>query len=91
MLSRPKPGRLLTFLPSAQDWFNRALSGAGTRVAPLTPRIAIAASALPEPLHSDPADRLLISTACDMAVPIVTRDARILEYGHRGHVEVVPC
>jgi PIN domain nuclease of toxin-antitoxin system len=60
-------------------------------MAPLTPEIAIAAAWLPDPLHGDPADRLLIATARDLAVPMITRDAKILDYARQGHIQAVLC
>jgi PIN domain nuclease of toxin-antitoxin system len=63
----------------------------GIKTAAFTADIAIAASQLPEPLHSDPADRLLIATARHMAMPIVTRDAKIIAYATSGAVSAIPC
>ena len=58
---------------------------------PLTSAIALATAELPNPLHDDPADRLLIATARDLDVPLVTRDARILAYAAAGHVRAIAC
>ena len=91
MLSKPKVGRALEFLPDPKTWFARAMARPGVRLAPLTPQVAIAASWLPDPLHGDPADRLLIATARDLGVPIVTRDAKILDYARQGHVQAILC
>jgi PIN domain nuclease of toxin-antitoxin system len=91
MLSRPRPGRTLQFLPDPAAWFARVMAGPAIRPVPFTAEIAIAASQLPEPLHADPADRLLIATARSMGAPIVTRDARILAYAAQGAVAVVAC
>jgi PIN domain nuclease of toxin-antitoxin system len=52
---------------------------------------AMAAGELPEPFHKDPADRLLVATARELDVPIVTRDKRILAYAQAGHVRAVKC
>jgi PIN domain nuclease of toxin-antitoxin system len=46
---------------------------------------------LPGELHADPADRLLIATARQLGVPLVTRDRRILDYAAQGHVDAIPC
>jgi len=35
---------------------------------------------LPQPLHSDPADRIIIATAISLGAPIVTKDEKILNY-----------
>jgi PIN domain nuclease of toxin-antitoxin system len=53
--------------------------------------IAIESSFLAPPLHNNPADRLLVATACALGVPIVTRDLAILEYARRGFVSAIAC
>jgi PIN domain nuclease of toxin-antitoxin system len=91
MLSQPKDGRAIGFLPDPATWFARFMAGPAVKMAAFTANIAIAASQLPEPLHGDPADRLLIATARHLAMPIVTRDARIIAYAAAGHVSAIPC
>jgi PIN domain nuclease of toxin-antitoxin system len=83
--------RALSFQPSAQAWFDDLLALPGVRPIPLTHRAAIAASSLPGTFHRDPADRLLIATARDLGVPLVTRDRRILDYAGQGHVDAIAC
>ncbi len=61
------------------------------KLAPFTAEIAIDSSSLPQPLHSDPADRLLIATARHLGVPFVTRDRKIEAYGALGHLSVITC
>jgi PIN domain nuclease of toxin-antitoxin system len=58
---------------------------------PLSHRAAIAASSLPGRFHRDPADCLLIATAREFGVPLVTRDRRILDYAGQGHVDAIAC
>ncbi len=91
MLSRPKAGRSIVFLPDPATWFARFMAGPAIKPATLTAEIAIAASGLPAPLHGDPADRLLIATARRLAMPIVTRDAKIIAYAAAGHVSAIAC
>ena len=91
MLARPKVGRAIAFLPDPATWFARFMAGPAIRAAAFTADIAIAASGLPDPLHGDPADRLLIATARHMAIPIVTRDAKIIAYAAAGHVSAMAC
>jgi PIN domain nuclease of toxin-antitoxin system len=91
LLSRAKSGRAVAFLPDPTTWFARLMAAPGIRPAPFTAEIAIAASHLPEPLHGDPADRLLIATARHISMPIVTRDSRILEYAEAGQVAAIAC
>ena len=42
--------------------------------------IAMKSVRLPEPLHNDPADRIIIATSTILGFALVTRDKRILEY-----------
>jgi PIN domain nuclease of toxin-antitoxin system len=57
----------------------------------LSAEIAIDASFLPGKLRADPGDRLLIATARQLNVPIVTRDGKVIAYAEDGHVRVIPC
>jgi PIN domain nuclease of toxin-antitoxin system len=81
----------LMLLPTPQAWLADLLARPGVRVAPLEPETALSASYLPGQLHRDPADRLLIATARELDVPIVTRDQRILAYAAQGHVQAIAC
>jgi PIN domain nuclease of toxin-antitoxin system len=83
--------RGIRFAPSPKMWFGTFLSSPGVQLTPLTPDVAIDSCVLPEPLHGDPADRLLIATARFLGVPIVTRDRRILDYAAVGHVGAIAC
>lgn len=81
----------LAFLPDPATWFARVMAYPGMRPVPLSAAMAIASSWLPGTLHNDPADRLLIATARDTGLPIVTRDRRILAYAASGHVAAIAC
>ena len=37
---------------------------------------------LPEPIHADPADRIIIATALSLGATVVTKDGKILAYPH---------
>ena len=93
LLSRPKTGRNvgIQFLPDPKTWFTRVMAGPGIREAAMTPAIAIDASFLPGNIHGDPGDRLIVSTARHLGMPIVTRDRRIVAYAGGGHVRVIAC
>lgn len=93
LLSRPRANRpaALTFLPDPKTWFARVMAAPGVREAPLSAAIAVDASWLPGDLHGDPGDRLIIATARDRAIPVVTRDSAILTYAAAGHVTAHPC
>jgi len=47
---------------------------------PVDNAIAVRSVALPEPLHQDPADRIIIATAITIGAPVVTKDQKILDY-----------
>jgi PIN domain nuclease of toxin-antitoxin system len=76
---------------SAEIYISRVFRMPGVQVAVLTPEIAVRASYLPGEFHSDPADRLLISTALLMGLKFVTRDREILRYAGRGYLSALRC
>jgi PIN domain nuclease of toxin-antitoxin system len=81
-------GRLtLTLEPRA--WVSRAFDEAGIRAVPLTTEMGLDAALLIGHPPRDPADRFLIAAARALDAVLVTRDARILEYGAAGHVKVL--
>ncbi len=92
-LARPKAGNRpsVQFRPDPVGWFLALMAKPIIRTAPLTATIAITASFLPPPFHTDPADRLLIATAREMNVPLMTRDSEILAYGEAGNVKTQRC
>ncbi|MCC6469879.1 MAG: type II toxin-antitoxin system VapC family toxin [Alphaproteobacteria bacterium] len=85
------PRKDVSFQPSPAVWFQAFLLRAGVRLVPITVNAATEAATLPGPIHADPADRLLIATARELGASIVTRDRKILDYGRRGHVDVIAC
>ena len=93
LLSKPRAGRnlIVQFMPDPKTWFARVMAAPGIREASFTPEIAIDASFLPGELHGDPADRLIVTSARHLGVPIVTRDRRIIAYGRDGHLQVIRC
>jgi PIN domain nuclease of toxin-antitoxin system len=52
------------------------------RFVPVDVEIATKSVALPGEFHSDPADRMIVATARKLAVPLVTKDAKIRNYAH---------
>jgi len=91
LLARPSQARALRFHPDPARWFEEFVTRPGVALAPFTPAMAMAASSLPEPLHGDPADRLLVATSRALGIALVTRDARLLDYAAAGHVGAVRC
>ena len=71
------------------DWFSKALSAPGIRLAPLTPDIAHESANLPGEFHGDPADRLIVATARVLDGVLLTFDKEIIKYAKKGHVRYV--
>ena len=63
-------------------WYELARSYPATVIESLSPLDAIASTQLPGDFHKDPADRIIISLARRLAVPLVTCDRKILDYAH---------
>jgi len=63
-------------------WFRHYVELNGWTVLPIDLDTVEEAYALPDPFHRDPADRLIVAAARGLSAPVVTADARILEYPH---------
>jgi PIN domain nuclease of toxin-antitoxin system len=83
-------GRIASPL-SAQNFFNVFVEDTNIARRELTAKILIDASYLPGALHGDPMDRIIIATAREHDLTIVTRDRAILAYGAAGHVKTLAC
>lgn len=83
-------GRLSSITHPAA-WFKRLMSLDQIRLAPMMPDILVAASFLPGQPHNDPADRIIMATAREQGLTIVTRDRLILNYAEAGHVLALAC
>jgi PIN domain nuclease of toxin-antitoxin system len=81
----------LVLASSPEIWFARLLALPGIRLAPMSPDILIASTALPGAPPRDPADRIIAATAraCDWVV--VTRDGELIPYGRAGHLLTLAC
>ncbi len=64
------------------DWIARSESLPFVNFVPVDNRIAVRATRLPGQLHSDPADRIIISTSQVLGARLVTRDERLWKYPH---------
>jgi PIN domain nuclease of toxin-antitoxin system len=74
-------GRLHLMVPF-ETWLATAAETLNAERLPIDEAVAIEAYRLPEPLHRDPADRLLIATARVNDCHLVTSDRLILGYRH---------
>jgi PIN domain nuclease of toxin-antitoxin system len=66
-----------------ESWVRRFLDRPGIEAVPLGHRPAARAYTLHHLENRDPADRLLIATAIELACPLITYDDRILRFGER--------
>ena len=66
-----------------EAWVERFLGRPGVEAAPLGHGAACRSYRLHHLEHRDPADRLLIATAIELACPLVTYDERIQRFGER--------
>src|SRR3954452_15946440 len=74
-----------------ERWFRGLLATPGMQLAELSPEILIASSFLPGKPPRDPADRIMLATARDLGLTLVTRDRALLAYGDAGNVGVLAC
>ena len=70
------------------DWVEQVFESSNVNLIPLTPRIAIQSTRLPETPHGDPADRILIATAHEYNAILITHDQKILDYGKSKFIGV---
>ena len=75
--------------PDCMTWVTTALARTGVRLLPISARIAVGSSFLPDGFHGDPADRIIVATAMASSSIRVTRDAHILAYARRGHFKAM--
>lgn len=66
-----------------EAWVARFIERPGIAAVPLTHQAASRSYRLHHLEHRDPADRLLIATAIELACPLVTYDERIARFGER--------
>jgi len=76
---------------SPANWFLRFIRIGGLKLAELTPEILVESSFLPAVPPRDPADRIIIATARNEGLTILTRDRQILDYANQGHVMALEC
>ena len=75
-------GRIDLDVPVAV-WIERFLDCPGVEAVPLGHQAASRSYQLHHLEHRDPADRLLIATAIELACPLVTYDERIVRFGKK--------
>jgi PIN domain nuclease of toxin-antitoxin system len=74
-------GRLKLDRP-VETWIEEALAQPGLDLVPLSLRIVVESTQLPEPFHRDPVDQLLVATARVLDCQFMTEDSKIASYPH---------
>ena len=64
------------------DWIAKSEALPFIRFIPVDNALAVQSVNLPQPLHSDPADRIIIATALSLGAHLVTKDEKLLNYPH---------
>jgi PIN domain nuclease of toxin-antitoxin system len=76
-----KRGRLV-LTQDETSWVRRAEGLPFLTFVPVDNEIARLSVGLPPPLHEDPADRIIAATARSLGLTLITKDERLLNYGH---------
>jgi PIN domain nuclease of toxin-antitoxin system len=85
-----KKRKIALTMPPAR-WFSYVADHPAVTLVSLSHEILIESSFLPAEPPGDPADRIIIATARQSGLVIVTRDRLIVDYAAQGHVRVLPC
>ena len=71
---------------SVDRFVSQATAEGGLVLLDLSIRILIDSTRLPGTIHRDPADRLLVATAREHGLTLITRDKPLLQYAKQGHL-----
>lgn len=85
-----RKNRIAMAMPVA-TWFRTATEKMQAAIPELSIDVLTQSCALPGSPPPDPADRIIIATARESDLAIVTRDAAILAYSRAGHVRTMEC
>ncbi len=72
----------LALTMDVRDWIAKTEALPFVNFVPVDNAIAIKSIYLPEPLHRDPADRIIIATALTLGAALLTTDEKIMNYPH---------
>ena len=72
----------LTLALDVTDWIAKSENLPFIQFIAVSNSIAVKSINLPQPLHPDPADRIIIATALSAGAPLVTKDKKLLNYPH---------
>ncbi|MGH7884435.1 MAG: type II toxin-antitoxin system VapC family toxin [Thermodesulfobacteriota bacterium] len=76
-----KSGRI-EFTLDIETWISKTEALPFVNFVPVSNEIALKSVNLQEPLHQDPADRIIIATAIKLGLKLATFDRKIIKYKH---------
>jgi PIN domain nuclease of toxin-antitoxin system len=82
--------RIVLAMPVVR-WFRQAIGIMKAAMPELTIDILAGSCELPGSPPGDPADRIIIATAREASMVLMTRDKAILAYSHAGYVRTMAC
>lgn len=85
-LARLVAGNRYPLPSSIEDFVAEAIGDDGFVLLSLSPQILIESARLPGTFHRDPSDRLIVATAREHGLTLITRDKEILTYAKQGHL-----
>lgn len=74
-------GRLMLTM-DVESWLDKVENFPGIQFIPIDTAIARKSVMLPDTLHPDPADRIIIATARQLGATLITSDKKIRSYKH---------
>jgi PIN domain nuclease of toxin-antitoxin system len=85
-----RKNRIVLAMPVVK-WFRKTMDFMAAAMSELTVEILANSCELPGSPPSDPADRILIATAREASMVLMTRDKHILAYSRAGYVRTIVC
>jgi len=64
------------------DWIGKSERLPFFKFVPVDNSVTVRSVNLPQLLHQDPADRIIIATAITIGAPVITKDEKLLGYPH---------
>jgi PIN domain nuclease of toxin-antitoxin system len=83
MLEKRK--RIILEMPCL-EWIKRSIELMKIQIVPLTPEISVESCHLPGHFHGDPSDQLIVASARNESLVLVTRDKNILKYAQQKYI-----
>ena len=79
----------LDFSMPVLEWIEKSIQLSRIRVLDMTPSIACDSAHLADGFHGDPADRLIVATARNYNLSLLTGDMKIIEWAKRNHLSCI--